>query len=66
MMADLAEDPAKLQAFKNDRDTVMDEYQLTEDQKRVFTSGNQEDFIRTIMDEHNLKFWPFGVDFPCF
>lgn len=66
MMADLAEDSAKLEEFSNDPNAVMDEYQLTEEQKQLLTSGNQEDFIRAIMDEHNQQFGPFGVRFICF
>ncbi|MCT7982084.1 hypothetical protein NG796_02135 [Laspinema sp. A4] len=65
MLADLAEDPAKLEEFRNDPNAVMDEYQLTEEQKQLLTSGNQGDFIRAIMDEHNQKFGPFGGRLGC-
>jgi len=66
MMADLAEDPAKLEAFRENPNAVMDEYQLTQEQKQLLTSGNQLDFIRAIMDEHDRQFGPFGARFMCF
>lgn len=65
MMADLAEDPAKLEAFRENPNVVMDEYQLTREQKQLLTSGNQLDLIRAIMDEHDRQFGPFRSD-NCF
>ena len=65
MMPALAEDPAKLEQFSNNPNAVMDEYELTEEQKQLFTSGNQQDFIRAILDENNRRFGSFGVRCFC-
>jgi hypothetical protein len=60
MLAALASDPQKLADFKNDPDSVMNEYNLSTDQKKHIKSslndGKHHDFFKVIGDEVHDQF----------
>lgn len=60
MLADLARNQGLLAAFKHDPDSVMDKYNLSEEQKAHLKSslhdGKHHDFFKAIGDEAHKQF----------
>lgn len=65
LLADLAQDPNKLQAFGSAPDSVLNEYDLTDEQKELIKQGGEENFTRLLVEERALQFGD-DTDVACF
>jgi len=64
LLADLAQDPEKLQAFGRDPDSVLNEYDLTDEQKELIKQGGEENYIRLLVEERASQFGN-ETEVPC-
>jgi hypothetical protein len=65
LLADLAQDPEKLQAFGSDPDSVLNDYDLTDEQKELIKQGGEENYIRLLVEERASQFGT-ETEVPCF
>ncbi|MEQ9359144.1 hypothetical protein [Coleofasciculus chthonoplastes] len=64
LLADLAQDPNKLQTFGSDPDSVLNEYDLTDEQKELIKQGGEDNFTRLLVDERARQFGD-DTEVPC-
>ncbi|HAX85498.1 MAG TPA: hypothetical protein DCY91_04320 [Cyanobacteria bacterium UBA11370] len=56
LLADLAKDSEKLQALASDPDSLLSQYELTDEQKELIKQGGEENFIRLLVEERARRF----------
>ena len=64
LLADLAEDSNKRQALVSNPDSVLNEYDLTNQQKELIKQGGEENFISLLVEER-IKQFGDGTDVSC-
>ncbi|MEQ9484291.1 hypothetical protein [Coleofasciculus sp. F4-SAH-05] len=65
LLADLSEDSNKRQALVSNPESVLNEYDLTNQQKELIQQGGEENFTRLLVEERAKQFGD-GTDVFCF
>ena len=56
LLADLAKHPRKFDRYRNDIETLLADYELTDEQKDLIRQGGEENFIRLLVEERRRLF----------
>lgn len=56
MLADMAKNPRKFEKYLNDVESLIAEYDLTEEQKALIRQGGEEAYIQLLRDERAKQF----------
>ncbi|GAB4286778.1 MAG: hypothetical protein Fur0025_19580 [Oscillatoriaceae cyanobacterium] len=56
LLADLAKHPRKFERYRNDIETLLADYELTDEQKDLIRQGGEENFIRLLVEERARLF----------
>lgn len=56
LLADMAKDPKKFEAYQNNIDSLLEEYNLTEEQKELIRKGGEDNYIQLLRDERAKLF----------
>jgi hypothetical protein len=61
LLADMAEEPEKFRQYQNDIESLLSEYDLSEEQKDLIRVGGEENYLRLLRDERSRQFGEFCV-----
>lgn len=61
LLADMAKHPETFERYRNDLESLLAEYDLTEEQKELIRQGGQENYVRLLVAERAKLFGDFTL-----
>lgn len=61
LLADMAQEPRKFDKYRNNLESLLEDYELTDEQKALIRQGGEEAYIQLLRSERKKQFGDFCV-----